>query len=649
MSGYIAGIAFFDEFFTAADLVMELSFLLLTMLIITFWGYRTDSIFRSYFSISVFLLWFAAGGIQLYFQQSDLRLAHFENVFLPENQLLVEAEDVSPTSSAIYTKAIGRVNAVISGKDTISTIGKVLLYFETDSTAIERNDVFLVRPILNPVSNRNNPGEFDAERYWKYQEIHLQSFVPENNYILLYKANPSFLNIFLNCRDYLAAIIDRYLDGQEAAVAKGLILGDRSSIERETTRMFGNTGAMHILAVSGMHVTILVQLLSYFLQLFPKYISKRKALVISLVFVWTYCLMTGFSASVARAAWMFSIVSGSVLLNRNYSPINGLLFSALIILIITPYSLFDIGFQLSYAAMIGIYTFFPYLRKQLYFKNKWIHNLWEGTALGIAAQLITTPISLYYFNQFPNYFALTNIALAAYSNVILILGIVLFSVGWWKLAGKGTAFLLFWVMFSMLWIIQFIDRLPQSISEGFTVSAWIVVLLYVLIAAFYRTLILRRYRQLTAVLGISLVVVVSIVYTRFRNMNTSRFIVFNNNELLFAIKKDRHLFLFYDPEKMKPKHLDQLVSSFQKVFPSEIKDTILLSNEKIIELTIDQLQLKVESGRGGYNVKLSQQEYFLATKSKYSAGEKRVILSPVLNDETVFHQLNKGAFHLEIP
>ncbi len=611
-------------------------------------GRKLDSPFRKYFSIFVFFFWASIGCVQYSCQQSNLRANHFETVYSSKDQLVMKSLDVASTSTNHLQKIIGEVKAVISDGDTIATTGKLLAYFEDENGLIKRNQLLLFAPILNKVTNRNNPGEFNAERYWKYQGVHYQTFVPDFRYIVLQQESASLSEIFISCRIFLSKIIDRYMDGQEAAVAKGLILGDRSSIESETTRMFGNTGAMHILAVSGMHVAILVLILNYVLQLFPKYISKRNAAIISLTFVWFYALMTGFSASVARAAWMFTFISGSVILNRNYLPVNGLLFSALIILIITPFSLYDIGFQLSYAAMIGIYAFYPFLKTQLFFKNKWIRGAWEGVALGIAAQLMTTPIALYYFHQFPNYFVLTNIALGAYSIVILSLGLSLFVVGGWKVLGKAVGFILFWVLFSMLWIIQFIDALPHSVSEGFVIAGWMIILLYGLIVTFYWSLTQQKYNYLIMTLMASIVVTGFIVFNRFQNINKNQFIIFNNNGVVFALKKNKQLVLFYDTINVKQKHLQQLVSSYQKIYPTFIKDTIPLSNNKTINLQYDGVQLKINAIQGGYEIDLNKQSYFLATSSRYETTNRKIISSSSIEDKTIFHHLSKGAYLTEI-
>lgn len=603
---------------------------------------------KKYFTIFSFFLFFQIGGIQLILNKEWIRNNHFENFFLPGNELIIEVKEVGKLKmDSDYRKVIGEVQAVIGLADTVQSNGKVLVYFQDIGNSIQLNDLLLFKPILSNVSNRNNPGEFDAERYWRFQSIRQNSFVLEDDFVIIGRASIDADDVFTSIRNFFSNILDRFINGQEGAVAKGLILGDRSSIENETTRMFGNTGAMHILAVSGMHVSILVQLLGYFLLLFPKYITKKKAVWISLIIVWVYCLMTGFSASVARAAWMFTFVSGSVLLGKTNHPINGLVVSALIIVIFQPFALFDIGFQLSYCAMIGIYSIYPYLKKQLYFKQKRIQEVWDATALGIAAQLVTTPLALYYFHQFPNYFFITNIALGVYSLIVLLGGIVLFTFSWSILLGKGIAFLLFWVMFSMLWIIQFIDGLPQAISEGFVLSFWLVIFLYVLISLLYWSLTKQHMKLLWSCLTIGIFTVSVMVFDRYQRMNSTDLVVFNNNHLVMAWKNEDQLLVLVDEKLKKRNQLDQLVNGFQKLYPSQRIDTIFLSNQKRVDIQMGKNELSMLPTSTGYELSLNHKNYFIASSSRFQSTQAKLITMPFINENMAYYQLKNGAFYFK--
>lgn len=651
LGSYIIGIIVFDNWLSDYDIFY---YLLIGILISTSFiikGLKTFNPFRKVFSISTFLFWFLAGGIQVHFQQLSSHADYYENISVEEDSFLVKLKDVSLTSTKKFYKAIGEIEVVMKATDTVSTSGNILAFLEvSEEEPLQRNDYILLKAQLKNFENKGNVGEFDAKRYWKYKQIDKMVFVFTDNYTRIGQAKFELQDIFLNCRDFLGKIIDKNMSGQEAAVTKGLVLGDRSSIESETTQTFSSTGAMHVLAVSGMHVAILVLILNWILQRFPKYINKRTAVIISLCIVWFYSLMTGFSPSVSRAAWMFTFLTGGTLLHRNYHPVNGLLFSALLILLWNPYALFDIGFQLSYCAMIGIFTVFPYLRKQLVFKNNFINNIWEGTALGIAAQLFTTPFALYYFHQFPNYFWITNIALSAYGTIILAGGLLLFTANFIPILAKGLGFVLSFVLFSMLWLMRTIESLPDSVSQGFTIEIGVVLLLYLVISTFFYSILQKKLKLLITTLLVAMVMVIQIVHTRYINTKTDRLVIFNEQSPVLLLKKQNQSFAFYDSTKITQQKTAILTASFQKVYPSKNLRLIHFSNEKNIKIAINEWVLQLENQTGGFFIHLPNEKFFFRTTHLYGEEQSKTILAANLEDDSAFHELKSGAFnHLILP
>lgn len=642
---YISGILFFDLFTAEYDLFFSLLTGSLLVLIPLIKGIHPFSFFRKFFTISTFLFWFFSGGVQTYYKHPTFQSNYYENFYQEGDQLLVNLQEVSTTSSGKFQKSIGEIKALIHGSDTLSVKGNILCYFETTQRPLQRNSLVLINSHIKPIENKGNIGEFDSQRYWKYKQVSQMTFAFQDQYLLIGKGKLTLHHFFLNCRDYLSKIVDQYTHGQNAAIIKGLVLGDRSSIEYETTQTFSHTGAMHVLAVSGMHVAILVLILNWVLQQFPRWISKRTAIIISLVVVWFYSLMTGFSPSVSRAAWMFTFLMGGALLRRDYHPVNGLLFSALIILIWNPYSLFDIGFELSYFAMIGIFTIFPYLQKQLVFQNKYIQNIWEGTALGIAAQIFTTPFALYYFHQFPNYFWITNIALSLYGTLILAGGLILFLLGYFSLLGKIVGFLLSWVVFSMLWMMRAIEGLPDSVSQGFTVSLLEVCALYLTIILFFWSLLSKKIKLMISILASCLIVLSFTIYNRFENLTNGRFVVFNDKEVVFAIKKGNQTALFYNHQKIDEKKATSFLSSFDKIYPSKVLKTVPFNAQENIQIQMDTLKVNVQVERSQVKISFPTQHFIISTKSQPENQLFKTILLPNIKGEIADHYLEDGAFN----
>jgi competence protein ComEC len=353
----------------------------------------------------------------------------------------------------------------------------VFVKIRHNKTPFNENSTIVFNCKFNKIENLGYPGEFDSEYYWKNKGIYEIGFINnESNIKLLNQPNGTYLSP-IYFRKNLTEILKSVLSGQELALANALILGERSMLTNETTQGFSDTGAMHILAVSGLHIGILLQILLYIFQLFNKWIPKNQAIIISLCIVWFYALVTGLSPSVIRSVIMFSFLLIGKIKGKENSELNLLAFSAFLILSWKPIYIYDIGFQLSYAAMLGIYLFYPYLKNVLISRFRIIQLIIEGSMVGIAAQITTIPLTLYYFHQFPNYFILTNIALMAFSFIILLLGILLFSFFWVTPIKFILGFLLQKTMTCMLVIVHFFSELPFSTAKGFSIYKLTTILL----------------------------------------------------------------------------------------------------------------------------------------------------------------------------
>lgn len=572
----------------------------------------------------------------------------FENNCLPGDKLMVEIRDLSKTSSE-YKKCEVNVFNVIRYNDTTNVSGKMVLFIEDPANVLKRKQICVLQAELHLIVNNNNPGEFDSRQFWQQKGIRRSAFISVDQYKVIGVAGWEVMDFFIGLRERFATILDQHLTGQENAVAKGLILGDRSSIDSEVTRQFGNTGAMHVLAVSGLHVAILVQILTIFLGLFSRWISKKQALLAALILVWIYSALTGFSPSVARSAVMFTILAGSTLLNRNYSAMNCLAFSAFLLLVWNPYFLFDIGFQLSYLAMAGIFLFNQSLNGLFYTRAKWIQAAWEGTMVGIAAQIMTVPLTLYYFHQFPNYFILTNLGLMIFSFLVLALGIALFATAWLTLFAKLIAILLMFSMFLMLWIIDFVDKLPGSVSSGFVLTFWEVVLLFTMILLLFVFLKQKRLKPVIGILTICLVWIAFLVNNRFERMTVSQICFIKEREPTFIVKSGRNNFCFYASRKQTNKKAKYIAEAYEKIYPGKIH-YFEISGAETTVVRSKATGIEIRQVHGGYVVKVNDSHFFYATSIDNEANlqQSTVIYAPWLSDITDKNHLSAGAITFDL-
>lgn len=197
---------------------------------------------------------------------------------------------------------------------------------------------------------------------------------------------------------------------EELGVIQALLLGKRDDISENTYNNYTNAGAVHILAVSGLHVGIILLLLEFFLSPLAR-LPKGKTLKLLLVvlLLWGYAFVAGLSPSIVRAVTMFSFVAYALYLNRPANSFNIIALSMLFILLVKPLFLFQVGFQMSYAAVFAIVWIYPKLQKFWFPDNFIIRKTWQLLSVSAAAQLGVLPISLFYFHQFPALFFISNL------------------------------------------------------------------------------------------------------------------------------------------------------------------------------------------------------------------------------------------------
>ena len=303
--------------------------------------------------------------------------------------------------------------------------GKVLAYLE-GGEELAVGDRVVVSPLPRPVPPPLNPGVFDYAAYLAGQSIYHRVYADAEEWKRLpAPAAWSIAALGARSRDAWFASLEPYLSGDDLAVAAALIMGKRDLLGTELRSAYADTGAIHVLAVSGLHVGILalivMQVLGWLLPARPLWFGVRSAVTIAVVGY--FAVITGLSPSVQRAALMVTVVLLGKSLRRSNSIYNLLAISALLMLAIEPKQLFQVGFQLSFAAVVGIALFARSLQRLVHLPGK-LHYLWDAVSVSTAAQLGTVPFSLYYFGQFPVYFLLSGTLVIVFAYLVLGLGLL---------------------------------------------------------------------------------------------------------------------------------------------------------------------------------------------------------------------------------
>jgi competence protein ComEC len=316
--------------------------------------------------------------------------------------------------------------------------GTILLTIPKDSAnlSLAIDDEFATYNEAKGISHSLNPHQFDYKKYLENLGIYHSMRIEHDELVKFKSSQTTLLGIAARARNHIIKKLDKENFGtDELGVIQALLLGQRSDISEETYTNYQKAGAVHILAVSGLHIGILLLIIQFLLSPLKNIPNGRTLiLILSVFFLWGFAFIAGLSASIIRATTMFTFVAYALYLNRPSNTFNILALSILFILLfINPNLLFQVGFQMSYAAVFAILWIFPLL-KQLWFpKNKVVRYFWQLLCVSIAAQLGVLPISLYYFHQFPGLFFISNLVIVPALGVILgmgILVIVLSLVNW---------------------------------------------------------------------------------------------------------------------------------------------------------------------------------------------------------------------------
>ncbi|UXX77816.1 competence protein ComEC family protein [Reichenbachiella carrageenanivorans] len=318
---------------------------------------------------------------------------------------------------------------------TIHTKALLLLYEKKapyHTSTLNYGDKIRITGTPTAISSAKNPHEFDYSRYMAEQDIYIQLFAEPDQIERLaqHQAN-GLMSAIYRIRDYFNTLITTQIHGKnEQAIVSALLLGIKGQLDPEIKSAYAAAGAMHVLAVSGLHVSIIYFILTWAFKTIPAGDFKRLIVpTISIIALWAFALLTGFSPSILRAVSMFSIIIFAKILDRKSHIFNSLAFSAFILLLYDPSFLFDIGFQLSFLAVAGIVYLYPRCYQHITIPT-WIGNkIWQLTCVSVAAQIATFPLSLYYFHQFPSYFLLTNLFVIPAAYGVMILGITMLIFG----------------------------------------------------------------------------------------------------------------------------------------------------------------------------------------------------------------------------
>lgn len=560
-----------------------------------------DHLFQTtYFGIVTYTCFFFLGAVTYQinlpeFQKHDY--CQSDSIGLKENILQLKVKEVLK-SDTYNSKYIAEIIAVNNNYFN----GKILLNIKRDSfeKILNIDDLLLISSKIKKIYSPLNPHQFDYSMYMKSLGIHNQIHSSYQSFLNQSKGKLTLRGQASKIRNHLIKKLkESALTPNEIAIVQALILGKKKDINKQLYSDYAAAGAIHILAVSGLHVGIIYFILIALLRPLKRLLKYELIIAIIIVIsLWGFAFLTGLSPSVIRAVTMFSFFAFAKAINRETNTINTLFLSYFTLLIINPLWLFHIGFQLSYLAVLSILCLLPLFNKVYCPKNYFARKIWDILTVTLAAQTGVFPLSIYYFHQFPGLFFMTNLIILPFLGVLLGGGIILIILSIFNILPD-------WFSLSYNFLIKFMNSCIHVIAnqklflfQNITFSLYKVFASYLLIISIilfwnYQ----NRKNTLFFLVGLSVLFSVSI----FDNYSNSKneLIVFHKNKQSIIGNKNNSVLNLYTSDSTLNMGNSYPIKAYKVAKGitgySEIKSPYIFKyNEKLI-LVLDSLGIYTDS------------------------------------------------------
>lgn len=499
--------------------------------------------------------------------------------------------------------------------DKKRTSGKSLLNIAQDSlkNSLAVDAIYVIKSSIKNIPEPLNPNQFDYKSYLKKKYIYHQIHTNTSSLYLVSQKKHTLFGYADKLRQQINKKLKNYnFKDDELAIINALLLGQRQDVTENLYTNYANAGAIHILAVSGLHVGIVLMLLNVVFKPLEQLRHGRyyKAIVL-ITLLWGFAIVAGLSASVTRAVGMFSIVAIGLNLKRPTNIYNTLGISMFFILLCKPMFIFDVGFQMSYLAVIAIVSIQPLLYKMWLPKIKLIDKLWQIFTVTLAAQFGVVPISLFYFHQFPGLFFISNLVIIPFLGFILGFGIIIILLALFGILPTFLAESYGKIISTMNDFVGWISLQEEFIFKDISFGIIHVLSSYILIFTVTRLLKKTNAIRLIYVVISILIIQLSFIFDSYKTSQENSFTIFHKSRhTILGFKMNTHLILYHDMDSLKilkdKTLLNYKVSnSIKKMSEDTLKSVYRINNDNL--LVIDSL--------GIYAVKSFKPDYVLLRQS----------------------------------
>ncbi len=512
-------------------------------------------------------------------------------------------------------KTSGTIKGIYKNGRLIPHHERTLLYIPKDDYSPEYDKIneLITTRRPNLISSPKNPAEFDYQKYLKGLGISCQFYLPKNDFrTVSYITENSLPAYFSEVRaSNLSRLQKLGIKDDVYGVVSALVFGQKDHLDEDLYNAYGAAGATHVLAVSGLHVGLIYIVLAWLLKpLLKSKSGKWLSLFLILAGLWFYAAITGCSPSVLRACTMFSFISVGRISKNSSNIFNTIAASALCLLLLKPNLIMEVGFQLSYSAVLGILLIQPWLYRLWTPKNYLLDKSWQIVTVSIAAQAGTFPLALLYFHQFPNYFILSNLFVIPLATFILYLTLIVLALSYiptvWDIA-EGLAQLLSFTVKFLNHSIRLVETLPMAKTEGIDITILECFILYIIIGSLVLLLTKKQYNMLKWNMGFVLLLCALQCKEKFDQSNQSslNIHVIQNERAISIIegstcyficseelwndqeKKRFHISHFWDRKGIKKITYVNLSDSFKEANSFNKEEKYILFKDYLISLGRD--------------------------------------------------------------
>lgn len=455
---------------------------------------------------------------------------HVENIQFRIHEVL--------KSNSYYDRYVGKV---LRMNDSIAS-GKILVHVRKDSTIapLSVDAVLYTEKLPIAIKAALNPTYFDYKAYLNDRYIYKQLYLKTDEFLLAKNSPKTLYGYAATLRNTIhTRLLEANFKTDELAVIEALLLGQRQQISKELQTNYANAGAIHILAISGLHVGILLFLLQFLLNPLGrfKYGNPLKLLLI-LSILWSFAFVSGLSASVVRAVTMFTAIVIATHFRRQTNTLQVLTVSMFFLLLCKPHFLFDVGFQLSYSAVFAIVVFQPLWKKLWNPRSFFGKSFWGLLTVSLSAQLGVLPLSLYYFHQFPGLFFVANLTIVPLLGIILAFGILVIVLAYFQLLPEFLSVLYSFIIQQMNIFVSWIASHEQFVLTDIPMRFLQMIGCYLVLITLAQYIHLPKRKPLKIVLCSILICQGLWFFDRFQKFpTTNTFAIFHQTKATILAKQ----------------------------------------------------------------------------------------------------------------